>query len=181
MSDYFGIFSIILVWFGLLFLIKKWPGDRSLTFSQHAARREESIIFYFVLWAAVLPLFYWFMVGPFSDTVGLGTFFKIFVTFSSLCMLGAAIVPETKGWRVLWHRIFAYAMAYSLCPIVFIILIQGDISKIAQVVILASSLVMLVGVVKSIVEKRSHGTKTLPSQAAYIALFHLSVLVAYYF
>lgn len=41
---YLGLISIIFVWAGLIFLIRKWKGNVSMTFSQHAAQLVAVII-----------------------------------------------------------------------------------------------------------------------------------------
>ncbi|MCA9328829.1 hypothetical protein KC959_03585 [Candidatus Saccharibacteria bacterium] len=178
--NHLGLLSIFVSWVGQFILLKKWPGDGTMTFSQHVARKRESIIFYMVLWSFVLPAFYWFMMIPFADKLGLGILFKSFATLASIGMLGAALIPETTELKTKIHRVSAYGMAYLLCPLVFIVLIQGSISGFARVFLWVTGLWMLAGVIRSSIEKRQHGKKTLLFQAFYVMLFHVSILVAYY-
>ena len=151
-----------------------------MTFSQHAARHSSAILFYRVLWAITLPMFYWFMMNSFYDKLQLGFLFQLLLSGASLGMIGAAAVPETTGWRVPIHRYAAYGMAYLMCPIVFVITVQGKVNSGARIVLWGIALWMLSGVIRSLIEKRTHGDRTLLYQATYIALFHIAILTAYY-
>lgn len=178
--NHIGLISILISWAGLFFLIWKWKGNSSMTFSQHAARKKTSIIYYAVLWLIVLPPFYWFVMFPFAERLGLGSIFKVLVSLCSVAMLTAALVPETINWKYKVHRLSAYMMAYLMCPIVYVIALQAQLSLFARVTIWLIGFMMLFGVIKSILEKREHSKNTLIFQATYSALFHLAILIAYY-
>ncbi len=175
-----GVLSILVCWAGLFFLIWKWKGNSSMTFSQHAARQKPSIIYYAILWLLVLPPFYWFLMFPFAEKTELGLPFRVLVSVCSIAMLMAALIPETNGWKHKIHRISAYLMAYTMCPIVLLIATEANISTTATILTWVIGLTMLFGVTKSIIEKRQHSDITLIYQATYSALFHIAILLAYY-
>jgi hypothetical protein len=174
-----GLISVLVAWVGLFFLIWKWKGNLDLTFSQNAARERSSRIFYTVLWLFVLPMFFWFLMVPFASELQLGLVYKILVVTATLGMLVAALVPEIEGWKKPVHRFAAYTMAYTMLPVVMLIAASGQISFFARAVTSFISIVLFIGLVISIKEKRQH-KHMLVSQGSYIALFHLAILLAYY-
>ncbi len=180
-----GALSILFGWAGLFFLIWKWKGNGSMTFSQHAAQKRQSILYYMLLWVIVLPPFYWFMMNPFADKLHLGLTFKIFVSLASLFMLLAALIPELPGWKFKAHRFVAFSMAVLLIPVLLFILASSNVSLLSRVTTISSLSYMVWSIVYIWLEtatkqKVQEHPRMLLLQATYVAVFHLSILVAYY-
>lgn len=174
--QFVGLFSIALCWAGLLFLIRRWKGNVSMTFSQHAAQYKSAQVYHFALFTIVLPLFYCFMLGWFTPTFKFGLLFKVLITFSAAALYIAAVVPETKGIKVIIHRQAAFAMAYTLLPVVILIYLNTHVSATARIVALLCAVYML-GEIVVLKNNRRH-PKMLIVQASYVAAFHTAILAA---
>ena len=174
-----GLISILLTWAGLLFLIRKWKGNPSMTFSQHAAKTKNSQSYYFFLWLVCLPLFYWFMLSWFTPEFGFGLLFKVLVTLGSASLLVAAAVPETKGKQEQIHRISAFAMAYFMLPIVIMIGFSPFVAGSAKILADVFAAIMLAEILFLSHHKRKH-PKMLYIQASYVAMFHIAIIAATY-
>ena len=176
--DSLGLLSIVVAWVGLFILIWKWKGNKSMTFSQHAAKHKSAQIYYFLLWAICLPPFYWFMINPFSDKLGLGLLFKLVVSLATFCMLVAASVPEIAGWKYTVHRLAAFGMAWLFVPLVVLVL-TANASAISHKVAI-SSLIYMVFCIAILQKNRRNHPKMLILQGLYIVVFDLAILVAFY-
>ena len=178
--NYLGVFSIVLAWAGLLFLILRWPGNKSMTFSQHAAQKKESRIFYRVLWTVATPIFTVFLLTNFKDKLDLNHVFNLLVLLASCGMLIAAYVAEVGGIRSKIHRIAAFSMAILFLPITLLIAASDNSSLFSKYFGAVSLMVLSIEVVILLISK-GYYRFMLPVQASYILIFHLMILVAYYF
>lgn len=177
--DSLGLISIVLSWVGLLFMIWYWKGDLAKTFSQNAARNNNSIIFYALLWLVCLPILAWFLLVPFYDALELNIVFLVISAIAVLGMLIAALIPETKGWKVKIHRLGAFTMAICFMPLVTLIIFSPVISTIAQIVSVFALMFMIFSAIYSRRNGPNH-PKLLIGQALYILAFQFSVIFAYY-
>ncbi len=150
-----------------------------MTFSQHAAQHKSSSAYYLLLWVLILPPLYRFLITDFYDELSLTPLFILLSTATCLLMLIAAAVPETGGTKTTIHRLAAFSMATLFLPAVLLIALTGDVSSFAKVTLLLSAAVMLTEIIVLTVYKRKH-PKMLWIQGSYIAIFYISILIAYY-
>ena len=174
-----GALSILFSWIGLIFLIWRWKGDSSMTFSQHAARYRSSRIYYLVLWAICLPPFTWFLIWWFVPTFHMHWFFTACAWLSSVGLGIAAIIPETVNWKVTVHRLAAFGMAYGMFPMTIMIGLNKNVGLAARIFALGSASLML-AIILFLNHHKRHHSKMLWIQASYVAIFHLSILAATY-
>lgn len=174
-----GLLSIVIAWLGLIVLITFWKGNASMTFSQHAAISSASVWYYFVLWLICLPLFYLFMTRSFIPEFGFGFWFQLYLVGAIAGWAMAAIVPETKGWKVRVHRFSAFAMCYFVALMTLYIAFSGRVALPARVVATLSIVVMFGEIVYLNFHNRRH-RHMLVLQALYFAVFHLTILTSWY-
>jgi len=174
-----GIISIAVIWAGLIFLIRKWKGNVSMTFSQHAAQYRSSQIYYFILFLIGVPLSTLFMYGWFIPNFHLPFLFGLVVAVCMFSMMVAATVAETKGRKVKVHRFAAFLMATCFVPLLILIALSTHFSIAVRVLAGLSAAYQVVGIVLFIPVKGYH-PKVLPLQASYIAVFHITILAATY-
>jgi hypothetical protein len=177
--DNLGLISVVLSWAGLVFMIWYWKGDFSKTFSQNAARQKSTIIYYAILWLICLPPFTWFLLFPFYETLQLNGFFRIIGIIAALGMLIAALIPETVGWKAKVHRFSAFMMAWCFIPLTLLIAFSPVVSVLGKTTSFLTSFFMLFSAIY-LLKKNAEHPNLLSLQGLYIAVFQVSVLVAYY-
>lgn len=174
-----GVISIAIIWLGLIFLIVKWPGNRAMTFSQHAAQSRAALIYYFFLFVFTLPLFYLFMTRWFVPRFHFADMFMWFYTAGISMQLVAVTVPETKGLKVFIHRNSAFLMSLLLMPLLTMILVNSNVDITARL-ITCTALVVQITIAAATIPKNGYHKDVLVLQATYIAVFHVSILAAVY-
>lgn len=174
----FGVVSIALTWIGLLLLLYKWKGDKSLSFSHHAAQTKAGQIYYFVLFAITLPLFFLFIWRWYVPTLKLPDVFIGIVIVGILGQLLAVLVPALGGTKERIHNFGAYSMAVSLIPAsIFIAL--GSIPSVVEIFALISVAYLTASVVLFFMFPRL-SAHYLYFQSAYILTFHALILTSTY-
>lgn len=174
-----GVISISIIWLGLLILIKKWPGNRSMTFSQHAAQKKVAIAYYFLLFALTMPMFYLFMTRWFVPTFNLPVLFTRVLAVGVFMQMVAVTVPETKGVKVFIHRNSAFLMSLLLMPLLIIVITSSDVGVIARSVSIIA-LMIQVTIATITIPKNGYHKNVLFLQATYIAVFHIAIIAAVY-
>lgn len=173
-----GLISILLTWAGLIFLIRKWPGSKSMTFSQHAAASRSSKLFYAILFSLTLPLLYMFVVKWFIPAFEMGSVFLAFVVIAITGQLIAVWVPETVGVKKTVHYVGAYMMHTLLIPLTVLILFSAVSAPAKTVAVVA--LTAMIAVWSMHFSKESVRKRALHFQSAYVAAFHLTILASTY-
>jgi hypothetical protein len=177
------VISVTLIWTALILLVTKWPRDRRLTFSKHAAQYRETYFMMAIVQSIVLPLFFVFAAWWFVPTFHLPVIYTVAAGLSSLGLLMAAWVPDVKGAKGKFHQISAYS-AYIL--IILLSLIQAFSHYIPLTARVFSAIIFPYYVVTTslmLIHKRSATYMRkyyLYIQASYIATFHISLLLATY-
>jgi hypothetical protein len=171
-----GIFSIALIWLGLLFLIKHWPGDKSMSLSLRAGRTTGGQFYYFVLFFISVPMFYLFVTHWFIPALDLPPLYASLTTIGMVGQLIAAAFPAVRGQKEKVHNIGAYVMAFTLIPLTALLVISNAPMAI-KVLAAIGSLYMATTIVLSIVSKLIK-PRYLYFQTAYIATFHLMIVLA---
>lgn len=173
-----GLLSILIVWSGLIFLLYKWRGNKRMSFSLHAAQTKNGQIYYFVLFATVLPMFYLFIIKWFVHTLGLNNWFTLAVTVGVLGQLLAVLVPAIPGIKGQIHNFGAYIMAFTMLPAVLLIAF-ANVPYIVTIASLAAATYMIFAASLFIFFKKSHDYYLI-FQAIYIATFHANIILSSY-
>lgn len=119
------------------------------------------------------------MVYQFAPTLRMHWSFTAFATLSCLCLVVAAAVPETTGWKNTTHRLSAFTMAYFMFLMTVMIAVSSATAIPARIFAFVSVAGMLSSIVVLNHHKRAH-PKMLHIQALYNASFHATVLIAFY-
>lgn len=179
-SDFkiFGVLSVVLIWAGLLFTIFKWRGNKSMSFSLHAAQTRAGQVYYFFLFLATLPLFYLFIVKWYVPTFDLGLLFIILATVATIGQFVAASIPAVPGHRNTIHEIGAYTMGALFIPMLFMVAF-ADVSLFAKI-IACGALAYMIGSIVLLFAWKGSKRYYLYFQAMYIAAFHTAILASVY-
>lgn len=105
--EYLGVMSFIIIVVGLALIPVLWPSNPRNTFSQNIAKQRSSILYYIALFALFLPIFLLFMLGWFIPHFSLPPYTYTLVWVAAITQFACTLVPETRGWKVFWHRFFA--------------------------------------------------------------------------
>lgn len=174
-----GLISIVATWLGLLFLIHKWPGNKSMSFSLHAAQTKTAQVYYFFLFGLTMPLFYLFVTHWFIPALQLPNLYTYLVILGIAGQVVAIAVPAIPGIKEKIHNIGAYLMALTLLPTTMLVLFTGVPDAVKAVAALGL-LWMVATLTMSLVKPHLIRPKFLPYQAAYVATFHAVVLISTY-
>lgn len=177
---YFGLYAFILLILGLVFVIYRWPAGKQATFSQHVAQHRRSIIYYAMLFSIVLPILLLFFVGWFIPHFNLSIWFAILITLASIAQLMATIIPETRGWKVPFHRFISGLSGVLLIPTLALTLNSEAISMTGKVAALIGVCVMAAVIGQLMVTKKEMFTPSFVHQSLYYAAFFVPILVISY-
>lgn len=165
---------------GLVFLITKWPQDRSRTFSQHAAAHKPAIIYYFCLFALLLPILIGFFYGYFIPTYSLPLVFSLAIGVAITSQFIVTIFPETKGIskKIHWDMITVSVAAIYVSMAVMVF--SSELSTFARIfaglAVLVSSVLFV-----EVVRHRAAHPQYLYVQSLFYVFFFGSILIATYF
>lgn len=176
---FLGVSSIALMWLGFLVLLKKWPGNKSMTLSQHAAQTKASMIYYFLLFLFALPMFLLFIFKWFIPEFNMPFVFGVVVSLCVASQALAVIFPEI-GRFVAFHRYSAFSMALLMLPIVALIGLNASFSPVVRAVASVALVYQLI-VVALLLPNRGYHKNVLLLQTTYVAAAHIVILGAAYF
>jgi hypothetical protein len=173
-----GFLAVLILFLGLAFLVYKWPQNKGLTFSQHAAAQRVSIGYYVGLFAVVLPLLNLFFIEWFVPVLRLSEWFIICVAVSSVAQFACTLIPETAGLRAKRHRALAGLSALLLVPPVGLLLFSDHIHAWLKIVISLCLIVMVsvIGAI-SLLKDKVFGWR---AQALYFSAFFVAILSVTY-
>jgi hypothetical protein len=173
-----GPLSISVTWLGLLFLIRHWKGNKSMSFSLHAAQTRTAQIYYFFLFGITLPLFYLFVTRWFVPALRLPRLYIYIVSVALLGQLIAILIPAIEGRKEKIHNLGAYLMAFCLIPLT-VLLVFSNLPLIIKILAIIGALYMTSTIALSFVTKAIQ-QKFLPFQAAFVGVFHCLILISMY-
>ncbi len=173
-----GIFSIVLMWLGLLFLIYNWRGNKSMSFSLHAAQSRGGHIFYILLFSITLPLFFLFIINWYVPALNLPNLFTYLLIIGIIGQLIAAWVPAVGGLSEKIHNFGAYTMASMLIPL-SVLVVFAKVPTTVQMIAIAG-IIYMVPVWILHFNLKSIKPNYLYFQSIYIAIFHLIILMSTY-
>lgn len=174
-----GIISIAIGWASMLFLIYKWRGDKSMSFSRHAAAHRNAYLFMAIMESIFLPMYLIFIATWFASAFDMP---EIFIFLNAVAVIGliiAAWVPDVAGAKGKIHHIVAYPAYASMILSTPFIIFSDSISNFARIFTLLACLLMIpLGIYMSINPKSKD--KFLFAQGFFLASIHLSIVVTTY-
>lgn len=174
---YVGMFSMSLMWLGLIHTVRRWPGNSSMSFSLHAAQTRGSKVFYFLLFLATLPMFFAFLAYWLVPNLQLGERFTIIALIGCVGQMIAAVVPQVPGLRWKVHLIAAYTMAITFLPLTAMIIFAEGLPSVVRIVASVMLAYMIATLALFLCVKQLQ-KKYLYFQAGYIAAFHMAIVAA---
>lgn len=174
-----GALSIVLGWASMLFLIYKWRGDKSMSFSGHAASHPTAYFMMAIMESAFLPMYLLFIATWFVHSFELGPLFTLLNAISVVGLLIAAWVPYRPGRQARIHHQAAHA-AYSCMIFAMICLtLSPTVPTVAR---LMSFIALLDGLYSAylLYIKPNGRDHLLYIQGIFMACVHLSILTATY-
>lgn len=176
---YFGLVGFLVLLCGLIFVVKKWPQSKRMTFSQHVAQHKIAVLCYIVLFSVVLPLLLLFFINWFIPTFKLTWWFGLLIIMSSVAQYACTLIPEVGGWKSKYHRLLAGTSAICLMPALFLLLMSDKITTPSKFITTACLLVMI-GVAYLVAKHKGKPDNFLLLQASYFAAFFAPVLFISY-
>jgi hypothetical protein len=173
--DSIGLLAIFATWVGLIFLIIKWPGNRSMTYSQHAAQTINSRIYYAAMWIIILPVFYYFVAIWLKDQLNLSDAYFVVASLATAGMLVAALVPEIGHKPRIIHRYAAFAMSTLMVPLLCFFMFSNEVVGFSKAIILFSILLMTFNVLLLMSKSGIHKNMFF-IQTSHILAFHISII-----
>ncbi len=174
-----GALALTILIAGLVFLALKWPRSVHMTFSQHAAQRKLTVVYYIALFAIVLPLFFAFFAFWFVPQFKISEWFIHLILISLIAQFVVTLIPETVGWRVGWHKAFAGISALLLLPCMLLLIYTGEFSFTERWIAWAGSFMML-SIVLKIALSRKNLRFLLIMQALYFVSFFVPIIILAY-
>ena len=172
-----GLVSIVWIWMCLLYLVRKWPGDKTMTFSAHAARTRASILFYLVTFSVHLITFYLFFYNWFVLFYDLPIILNLMLAIAVLGEFVALLVPTTGGKMTVVHNIASYIMLVLLLPISIIIANTNSVSGVVRFTSLVAVICMIIVGIVALLQRKGKSNQ-LVYQIIYGGSFHIIFLVA---
>jgi hypothetical protein len=151
---YLGLLAVLILLCGLLFLVLKWPQSKRMTFSQHVAAHKQAVLYYILLFSAVLPLLLLFFVHWFVPTFGLSYWFSIFILASSILQYACTLIPEVGGWKTTVHQWLAGLSAICLMPAMIVLMRSSILTPLGEGVV-ALGLLGMLGIVGALILLKS--------------------------
>jgi len=176
---YFGLLAVIQLWACLIYMIRKWKGNASMTYSAHAATTKTASIYYFVVFSIHLVLIYIFASKWFVTSYSLPSSYMIVLTIALSGQFIALLVPTTGGVKTKIHDIAAYTMHILLLPLNLFIVFSSSFSYLSRYFTVV--MIMYMVFVWYIMATDRLKDKRLIIQTFYGLGFHLSLLVATFF
>lgn len=176
---YFGLLAVIILILGLMMIVIKWPQGSQLSFSRHVAKRKYTIIYYCLLFSIVLPLLLLFFFKWFMPEFRLSAWFGFFIITSSIAQYVCTLIPEVGGWKTRYHRLLAGTSAILLVPALLIILLTDSIESLSKFII-ATSLLIMLGIMDTIIRGKGQHRHFLILQSVYFIAFFIPILYIAY-
>jgi hypothetical protein len=166
---------------GLSFLVIHWPQGKNATFSKHAAAQRITIIYYIVLFAAVLPLLLLFFIYWLTPTFRLSPWFIIFGATSELLQHAVTLIPELAGRRAHWHRALT-GLSAALLPLMLVVVIAAPYVSNVEKMVTGAGIITMLGIASyhRLSSNKAEPHNELILQAVYYGTFFVVILVLTY-
>lgn len=174
-----GIISICLTWIALGFLVYKWRGDKSMSFSKHASSHKKAYITMGLVESLVLPAYFIFVYKWFVPTLHLPPIFTVLNAIGAIGLLIAAWVPDVADLRGKVHEGVAYPAYFCIMLSTIFLVSSTQVSNFSRIIsIMAFTYMLIAGCFLVLVSKAK--SNYIYIQALFLASFHLSILTATY-
>jgi len=173
------LYSIVVLFSGLLFLICRWPRGRNYTFSQHAAGQRSSILYYIALFATALPMLYIFFWKYFVPHYKLPALTLGLIGASATAQIGCTLVPEIGDRHTTVHRVLAGLSAVLLPPVLLILLMSPPITLLDKLWV-GAAFVLMTGVIGATLYTKQLRLPALLLQATYFTVFFAALAIVTY-
>jgi hypothetical protein len=110
-----GPIYVAIIWTAIWYVLRKWPGDKTMSVSKHVAVYKEAYLLFAIVRTLFFPLFLLFMFGWFIPAFNLPAAASIFIACGIAGDLVSAWIPEADGWKGKVHRLSAYGVASQCC------------------------------------------------------------------
>jgi len=175
-----GALSIAIGWASMLFLVFKWRGDKSMSFSRHAAAHKSAFLTMAIMESIFLPMYFVFIATWFVHAFQLPVIFTVLNAISVIGLLVAAWVPDVPGIRGEIHHRVCYP-AYASMPIIALFLaFSGSVGHFARVYNVFAFIVMSICGVYIAHKAKTGGSQFLLLQGLFLASIHSAILITVY-
>ncbi len=175
----FGLIAYMLFVGSVAYMLFRWSGESTKTFSQNAARNQSSIIYYGIVLAVFLAMLSIFAYGWLIPTLLLPTTFSVVFGVGVAAEAIAGLVPETTGWRKVTHITVSGVMYVATLIIVGMLYINSSTPHVAKLTSAAAFIVM-VAVILAVVLFRQLQRYALLLQTIHLFCFFGALLVVTY-
>ncbi len=175
----FVLLAVLSYWPAAIYIVRKWPNGRHITFSQHAASNKKASLIFGIAITLETSFYTLFLYRWFIPTFHMGMLFKVLVAIILVLHLMAGLVPETKGLAKKTHRFVAYAATWLFLPTQFILTITSTIPLLARIVSASFFVILCASCVLYLTTPRAREVKLL-IQTACIAALPITLIAATY-
>jgi hypothetical protein len=176
---FFGLWAVLALFAGLIFVLYRWPRGKQYTFSQHVAVHRWATVYYSLLFLITLPLLLLFFIRWFAPVLQLSGWFTLSIVISSIMQFACTLVPETGGRRTTIHQALAGVSAVFLLPCLAILLASNAVNLASKILTILSLLTML-SIVLAVRQTKNKPGPFLLLQSAYFAAFFIPILYISY-
>jgi hypothetical protein len=174
-----GLLSLVSVFAGLGYILKRWGKVSIMSLSSHAARQRHSYLVFASAITVSCVLFALFMFGWLIPTLGMPAWYSTLTAVALVCALIAAYVPDNGGRNSTIHGIGAWTMAVSSLVLVAGLLFSSEVGVAAKFIASILLSYMVLDWILFLFVKWSHKF-FLVFQSSYMVCFYVGMLVAAY-
>jgi hypothetical protein len=129
-----GLATVLFSWICGIILIMRWPGEASMSLSEHAAAHTSSYRFFVSALLMVSVAFAVFGYAWLIPTFDLSQLFSTMYGLALACQFAIAIVPDKLGWQRMVHRPLAYGMGGLMAILLFMLANTSTVSMSARII-----------------------------------------------
>lgn len=131
---HFALLGFLVFWSISIYIVKRWWGGRSVTFSLHAATNKKTRKLFTVAVTIESLLYLLFAFKWFIPYYGMPFIFAALISLTAAGHLIAGWIPETKGLSRTIHRYASYWSVALFIPEFFIIVLTERIAPFVRLV-----------------------------------------------
>jgi hypothetical protein len=131
---HFALVGFLVYWTSSLYMIHRWWGGRSVTFSLHAASNKTARKLFAIAVTIETVLYLLFAFKWFIPYYGMPFIFGVLISLTAIGHLIAGLIPETKGLSRQIHRKASYWSVALFIPEFLIICLTPTIAIFVRLV-----------------------------------------------
>lgn len=174
-----GLISFLFFGVAVSYMLVRWSGDATKTFSQNAARYQSSTVYYAVVWAVSLIFLSLFVFGWFIPTLDLPTAFGVVFGIGVAGQMVAGLVPEIEGWRKVTHVVASSVMYLSTLVFVSMLSFHTTTPPAGRVVSVSALTVMTAIFLSVLLFKRTHRYAVVLQTVHLVCFFGVLLTITY--